>query len=99
MSPRVLLRRLLGTAPMEESAAPPAGPKTRPSALAGLSHQVTVYAAEGATSSEIARRTGLAHDAIALILHFRQPTAAASTTGHGTLRRNDSGSWGWVADA
>jgi hypothetical protein len=73
--------------------------RTRQSAMAGLSHQVTVYAAEGATSSEIARRTGLAHDAIALILHFRQPTAAASTTGHGTLRRNDSGSGGWVADA
>jgi hypothetical protein len=59
-----------------------------------------VYAAEGASSSEIARRTGLAHDAVALILHFRQPTGAESTTGHGAIRRTaGSASWGWVVDA
>ena len=68
--------------------------------MAGLTHQVTVYAAEGASSSEIARRTGLAHDAIALILHYRQPSGAENTNGHGGMRRGaGSASWGWVADA
>ena len=94
MSPRVLLRRLLGGT--EESHAPIlAGPgRPRASSMAGLSQQVTSYAAEGASASEIARRTGLAHDAIALILHFRQqvgPEASAV--------RPNSPSWGWVADA
>jgi hypothetical protein len=95
VSPRVLLRRLLGAAGMEESATVLAAPtRTRPSAMAGLSHQVTVFAAEGASASEIARRTGLAHDAIALILHFRQQVGAEVSP-----VRPDSASWGWVADA
>ena len=94
MSPRVLLRRLLGGT--EENDAPLlAGPsRARPSSMAGLSHQVTLYAAEGASASEIARRTGLAHDAIALILHFRQQVGSEVSA-----VRPDSASWGWVADA
>ena len=99
MSPRVLLRRLLGSATAESTAVLSVPSRTRESPMAGLTHQVTAFAAQGASSSEIARRTGLAHDAIALILHFRQPSGAESTTGHGTIRRNDTGSWGWVVDA
>jgi hypothetical protein len=94
VSPRVLLRRLLGAT--EENHAPMlAGPgRPRASSMAGLSHQVTVYAAEGASPSEIARRTGLAHDAIALILHFRQQVGSEASA-----VRPDAPSWGWVADA
>jgi hypothetical protein len=101
VSPRVLIRRLLGGTPVESDAPVLAGPgRTEQSSLAGLTQQVTVFAAEGASSSEIARRTGLAHDAIALILHYRQPAGAENTRGHGTLRRNAAApSWGWVADA
>ena len=93
MSPRVLIRRLLGGAGAESDAPVLAGPgRTRPSSMAGLTHQVTAFAAEGASSSEIARRTGLAHDAIALILHYRQPSGEST-------RRRGTPSWGWVADA
>ena len=94
MSPGVLIRRLLGGAPEENATVLAAPSHTRQSSMAGLTHQVTAFAAEGASSSEIARRTGLAHDAIDLILHFRQQVSAEVST-----VRPDSASWGWVADA
>ena len=100
MSPRVLLRRLLGATSADESVAVLPDPaRARQTVLAGLAHQVTAFADEGASASEIARRTGLAHDAIALILHFRQPAVAESNAGPRRIRRNESASWGWVADA
>ena len=94
MSPRVLLRRLLGASEENDAAVLASTGRARVSSMAGLSQQVTLYAAEGASASEIARRTGLAHDAIALILHFRQQVGSDVS-----VVRPDARSWGWVADA
>ena len=94
MSPRVLLRRLLGGTAEENTVVLAVPSRVRQSSLAGLSHQVSAFAAEGTSPAEIARRTGLAHDAIALILHFRQQVGAEVSP-----VRPDSAHWGWVADA
>jgi hypothetical protein len=95
---RHLASRLLRTAGEDRAPAPTPG-RARPSALGGLTHQVTLFADEGATSSQIAQRTGLAHDAIALILHFRASPRAELSTGRGALRRPEPATSGWVVDA
>jgi hypothetical protein len=73
--------------------------RRRRSSISGLAHQVTAFADEGASSSQIAQRTGLAHDAIALILHFRSSPRAELSTDRGTICRTDPEPRVWVADA
>jgi hypothetical protein len=92
--------RLLRAAGAPSGSPAPAAPRrARPSSLAGLSRQVASFADQGASSSEIARRTGLTHDAIALILHFRQSAGAEISTGGGTIYRAEPASPSWVAEA
>ena len=98
MSPRVLAGRLLRIL-SDDRAATPAPRSARAASLGGLTHQVAAFADEGASSSQIAQRTGLAHDAIALILHFRSSPRPEVSTGRGTICRTDRASWAWVADA
>jgi hypothetical protein len=73
--------------------------RSRPSALAGLTDQVAAFADEGATAIEIARRTGLARDAIALILHVRSSPRAEISAGRGTMFRAKRVGQTWVMDA
>jgi hypothetical protein len=72
--------------------------RVRSASILGLTDQVAAFADEGASSCEIARRTGLARDAIALILYVRSSPRAENSTGRGTLFRADSGARGWVMD-
>ena len=104
---RVVSRMLRGwvhTARLLRTSAPddvqlPADGRARATSLGGLKLQVTTFADAGESSSQIARRTGLAHDAIALILHFRASSRAEVSTGRGTICRTDHASRLWVADA
>lgn len=104
---RVLSRMLRGwvhtgrllRAAADEGAPGTAPRRTRASTLGTLSHQVTAFADEGASSSQIAQRTGLTHDAIALILHFRSSPRGELSTGRGTLYRAEPATSGWIADA
>ena len=104
---RVLSRMLRGwvhTARLLRTAAPdslpvPAPGRASATSLGGLKLQVTAFADAGASSSQIAQRTGLAHDTIALILHFRALSRAEVSTGRGTICRTDHASRLWVADA
>ncbi|MBW3627779.1 MAG: hypothetical protein KY464_00650 [Gemmatimonadetes bacterium] len=104
---RVLSRMLRGwvhTARLLRTAAPdrvpvPAPRRARATSLDGLKLQVTAFADAGASSSQIAQRTGLAHDAVALILHFRASSGAEVSTGRGTICRTDRASRIWATDA
>jgi len=73
--------------------------RRRRSSISGLAHQVTAFADEGASSSQIAQRTGLAHDAIALILHFRRSPRAELSAGRGLQYLPEPATSGWIADA
>jgi hypothetical protein len=104
---RVLSRMLRGwvhtsrllRAAAEERAVEAAPRRSRVSTLGGLTNQVAAFADEGASSSQIAQRTGLTHDAIALILHFRSSPRGALSTGRGTLYRAEPAASGWIVDA
>ena len=104
---RVLSRMLRGwvhTSRLLRAAAEERAPETAPrrspiSTLGGLTLQVTAFADEGASSSQIAQRTGLAHDAIALILHFRRSPRAELSTGRGMPYLPEPVTSGWIADA
>lgn len=72
---------------------------SRPSALSALRDQVTAFAEEGATPVEIARRTGLARDAVALILHLGASGRPEISAGRGTMFRAKRVDQSWVMDA
>jgi len=107
LSGRVLSRMLRGwvhTSRLLRAAAEDRAPETARrrspvSTLGGLTHQVTAFADEGASSWQIAQRTGLAHDAIALILHFRRSPRAELSAGRGLQYLPEPATSGWIADA
>ena len=104
---RVLSRMLRGwvhtrrmvRAAAEERETPEAPRPARTSPTGGLTLQVGAFADEGATSSQIAQRTGLTHDAIALILHFRRSPRTEVATGRGTVFRAEPAARAWLVDA
>lgn len=77
----------------------PAPRRARAASLRGVKLQVAAFADAGASASQIAQRTGLARDAIALILHFRGTSGAEGSTGRGTICRIDPASRAWSAGA
>jgi hypothetical protein len=59
----------------------------RPRSLVELRPEVTALALAGVSAAEIARRTGLAHDAVGLILHLAVPSRQEISAGLGTMYR------------
>lgn len=90
-----LIRRLASgrVAPAQKVTLPAAPRRGRPASLQKQAAQISAFAEEGASCSDIARRTGLAHDAVALILHLEGRARPENSTGLGTLCRADQGGW------